>query len=80
MFMLMPALIREAAPAGGGMNINSITVNNINNNVNNNVNNKNNKTVNMNDDNNIIHMDTLMLVLIVPARPREIFILITTRI
>ena len=78
--MLMTALIREAAPAGGRMNINSITVNNINNNVNNNVNNINDNIVNMNDDNNIIHMDSLMLVLIGSGPPAEIFILITTRI
>lgn len=69
----MPALIREAAPAGDSVNINSITNNNINNNVNNNVNNKSNNIVNMNDDNNIIHMDTLMLVLIGPDPLAEIF-------
>ena len=68
MFMLMTALIRAAAPAGGGMSINSITVNNINNNVINSVNNKNNNIVNMNNDNNIIHMDPLFLSM--PARVR----------
>ena len=66
--MLTPALIRETAPTGGRMNINSITVNNINNNVNNNVNNINDNIVNMNDDNNIIHTDPLFLSM--PARVR----------